>query len=63
MADKAWEMVKPAVAAAVKAYEDGLAEPGSSDDGDLLNSRIQAALRGSDWRYVKKLGGTLEREF
>lgn len=62
MAEKFWMGMKPAIEAAVKAYEEGLAEPGSSDDGDLLNSRIQAALRGSDWRYVKTLGGTLERE-
>jgi len=30
--------------------------------GDLLHARMRAALRGSDWRYVKSLGGTLTRE-
>ena len=56
------DVLRQAIEEACEAYEDDLAEPGSSDAGDRLNSRVRAALRGSDWRYVSSLGGTLRRE-
>jgi len=60
MADKAWEAVKPAVSAAVEEYEHS--PESDRRRGEELVTRVKAALTGSDWRYVKKLGGTLTRD-
>lgn len=54
------DVMRPAIQAACDNFENG--DNDERDDGDLLNARIRAALRGSDWRYVANLGGTLKRE-
>ena len=72
--DKVWAGMRPAVQEAIGKYDDEFDEierdDGPADvadnpdhlDGALLATRIRAALQGSDWRYVRRLGGTLERE-
>lgn len=57
------DVMRPAIQAACDNFENGAPDDDDErDDGDLLNARIRAALRGSDWRYVANLGGTLKRE-